>query len=88
MHGIDYIIPNISSLKGKEKNIRAVILSHGHLDHVGAAPHLLPMLGNPLVIATPLTLAILKRQIEDKQEKFVQKHSKSKTSTSLSPWEN
>jgi len=73
MHGIDYIIPNISSLKGKEKNIRAVILTHGHLDHIGAAPHLLPRLGNPLVIGAPMTIALLKKQIENHHTKFTPK---------------
>ena len=73
MHGIDYILPNITSLKGKEKNIRAVIITHGHLDHIGAAPHLLPELGNPLVLAAPMTAAILKKQIEDHNRKFTPK---------------
>ena len=65
MPGIDYIIPNIKYLQGKEKNIKGVILSHGHLDHVGAAPLLLEKLGNPPVIGRDLTLAILKRKQED-----------------------
>jgi ribonuclease J len=65
MFGIDFIIPNISYLKGKEQNIRAVILSHGHLDHIGAAPMLLEALGYPPIIARPLTLALLKNRQED-----------------------
>lgn len=65
MFGIDFIIPNIAYLKGKEKNIKAVILSHGHLDHIGAAPLLLEKLGYPPVIARPLTLALLKNRQED-----------------------
>ncbi|MFA6215889.1 MAG: ribonuclease J, partial [Patescibacteria group bacterium] len=73
MHGIDYIIPNVTSLKGREKNIRGVIITHGHLDHIGAAPHLLPKLGNPLVIGAPMTIALLKKQIENHQEKFTPK---------------
>ena len=73
MHGIDYIIPNISYLKGKEKNIRGVILTHGHLDHIGAAPHLLPKLGNPLVIGAPMTLALLKKQIANHHNKITPK---------------
>lgn len=73
MHGIDYIIPNITSLKGKEKNIRGIIITHGHMDHIGAAPHLLPMLGNPLVIAAPMTVALLKKQIENHHQKFTPK---------------
>lgn len=65
MLGIDYIIPNISSLRGKEHRIRGVIFSHGHLDHIGAAPILLEKLGNPVIIGRPLTLALLKRRQED-----------------------
>jgi len=65
MPGIDYIIPNISYLKGKEKNIRAVVFTHGHLDHIGAAPLLLEKLGFPLVVGLPLTIALIKRRMED-----------------------
>ncbi|MBI2637231.1 MAG: ribonuclease J, partial [Parcubacteria group bacterium] len=68
-HGIDYIIPNISSLRGKEKNVRAVIFSHGHLDHIGAAPILLSRLGYPPVVGRPLTLAMVKRRQEDYEPK-------------------
>ncbi len=67
MPGIDYIIPNASYLQGKEKNIRGVIITHGHYDHIGAIPHLIPKLGNPPIYATELTRAIiLKRQEEYK----------------------
>ncbi len=83
MHGIDFIIPNISSLKGKEKNIRAVIITHGHLDHIGAAPLLLPKLGNPLVVAAPMTLALLKKQIENQETKFTPKTAVVKDLTKL-----
>jgi len=38
MPGIDYIIPNIDYLRNKSKKIRAVIFTHGHMDHIGAAP--------------------------------------------------
>lgn len=65
MPGIDYIVPNVSSLRGKEKNIRGVIFSHGHLDHIGAAPILLEQLGNPPIIGRPLTLAMVKHRQED-----------------------
>ncbi|OHA62167.1 MAG: hypothetical protein A2117_02150 [Candidatus Wildermuthbacteria bacterium GWA2_46_15] len=65
MLGIDYIIPSVSYLKGKEKNIRAVIFSHGHLDHIGAAPLLLPKLGYPPVVGRDLTIAMIKKRMED-----------------------
>lgn len=65
MPGIDYIVPNIEYLRGKEKNIRGVIFTHGHLDHIGAAPILLKELGYPPVIGRDLTLALIKRRMDD-----------------------
>lgn len=65
MPGIDYIIPNTAYLKGKERNIRGVIFSHGHLDHIGAAPIMLEQLGNPPIIGRKLTLAMIKHRQED-----------------------
>ena len=62
MPGIDYIIPNVKYLAGREKNIRGVIFSHGHLDHIGAAPILLEKLNNPPIIGRDLTLALVKHK--------------------------
>ncbi len=65
MPGIDYIIPNTSSLEKKKKNIRGVLFSHGHLDHIGAAPMMLEQLGYPLIIGRQLTLSLIKKRQED-----------------------
>ncbi len=65
MPGIDYIIPNIDYLRGKEKNIRGIIITHAHYDHIGAIPHLIGSLGNPPIFATSLTLGIIKKRQED-----------------------
>jgi ribonuclease J len=65
MPGIDYIIPNIEYLKGKENNIRGVIISHGHYDHIGAIPYLIPRLGNPTIYTARLTKAIIERRQEE-----------------------
>jgi len=65
MPGIDYIIPNTKYLEGKEKRIRGVVFTHGHLDHIGAAPVLLKKLGYPPVISRDLTLALIKHKQED-----------------------
>ncbi|NCU42706.1 MAG: ribonuclease J, partial [Candidatus Moranbacteria bacterium] len=65
MPGIDYIVPNTDYLKGREKNIRGVIFTHGHLDHIGAAPILLEKLGYPPIIGRDLTLAMIKKKVED-----------------------
>jgi len=65
MPGIDYIIPNINYLKDKLKKIKAVVFTHGHLDHIGAAPILLEKLGYPLVISREFTVALIKRKMEE-----------------------
>ncbi len=65
MPGINYIVPNVEYLKGKESRVRAVLFSHAHLDHVGAAPILLEQLKFPPVVGRPLTLALLKRRQYD-----------------------
>jgi len=65
MPGIDYIIPDTKYLQGKEKNIRGVILTHGHLDHIGAVPHILPRLGWPTVYASKMTLALIRKRLEE-----------------------
>lgn len=68
MPGIDYIVPNVSYLKGKEKNIRGVLFTHGHLDHIGAAPILLKQLNYPTIIGRDFTLALIKRKVEDESK--------------------
>jgi ribonuclease J len=65
MPGIDYVIPNVSYLKGKEKNIVGLFLTHGHYDHIGAVPYLIEKIGNPPIYTAPLTKGlVLKRQEE------------------------
>ncbi|MEK7073079.1 MAG: ribonuclease J [Patescibacteria group bacterium] len=63
--GVDYIIPNMSYVRGKEKNIRGVIITHGHYDHIGAIPHVVPRIGNPPVFGLPMTAGIIKKRQED-----------------------
>ena len=65
MPGVDYIIPNMSYLKGKEKNIRGVVITHGHYDHIGAIPHTIPNIGNPPVYALPIAAGIIKKRQQD-----------------------
>ena len=62
MPGVDYIIPNISYLKGKEKNILGVVFTHGHYDHIGAVPYLIEKAGYPLLFASPLARGIILRR--------------------------
>lgn len=65
MPGVDYIIPDMSYLRGKEKNVRGVVITHGHYDHIGAIPHTVPKIGNPPVYALPIAAGIIKRRQED-----------------------
>jgi len=65
MPGVDYIIPDISYLKGKEKNILGIVFTHGHYDHIGAIPYLIDKLKNPPVFASPLTKGIILKRQED-----------------------
>ena len=65
MPGIDYLIPNIEYLKSKKKNIRGIVITHGHLDHIGAIPHLLDSLGNPSIYTTALTRGMILKRHED-----------------------
>lgn len=65
MPGIDYIIPNMSYVKGKEKNIRGVIITHGHYDHIGAIPHVIPRIGNPTIYSLPIAAGIIMKRQQD-----------------------
>jgi ribonuclease J len=63
--GIDYILPNTKYLEERKDKIRAVIITHGHLDHIGGVPYVMPRLGNPPLYTRNLTaLMIKKRQSE------------------------
>ncbi len=63
--GIDYIIPNTKYLQNKLNRIRGLIISHGHLDHIGGIPYLFKDIGNPPIYTSQITKAmIMKRQEE------------------------
>jgi len=65
MHGIDYVIPNITYLKQKKGNVIGVVFTHGHYDHIGAVPHVIDKIWrkNLPIYASPMTKGIiLKRQ--------------------------
>lgn len=63
--GIDYIIPNVSYLEERKKNIRAMIITHGHYDHIGAIPYILDKIGNPPIYTTQISKEIIMRRQED-----------------------
>ncbi len=69
MHGVDYIIPDISYLLPKKKNIKGILITHGHLDHIWAIKHIISELDYPIVYTTPLALGLIKRSLNDKDQK-------------------
>ncbi len=63
--GIDYILPNTQYLEERKHKIRALVVTHGHLDHIGGIPFIMERIGNPPIYTQYLTsLMILKRQEE------------------------
>ncbi len=63
--GIDYILPNTKYLEERKEKIRAVFITHGHLDHIGGISFIMPKIGNPPIYARNLTaILIQKRQLE------------------------
>jgi len=60
--GVDYVIPNTRYLEERKHKIRAMIVTHGHLDHTGGVPLVLSRIGNPPVYSRNLTVLMLKKR--------------------------
>ena len=65
MFGVDYIIPDVSYLEDKKDKIRGAIITHGHLDHIGAIPYLVGKLGYPTMYGTAITMGMAKGRLEE-----------------------
>jgi ribonuclease J len=61
--GVDRIIPDLTYLQQKGR-AAALVLTHGHEDHIGAVPHVVPLVDGP-VYATPLTLALVEPKLQE-----------------------
>ena len=62
--GVDLIIPDLTYLETRRDQIKALILTHGHEDHIGAVPHVLPHFDGP-VYGTAMTLALVEPKLEE-----------------------
>ncbi|MEW6076374.1 MAG: ribonuclease J [Thermodesulfobacteriota bacterium] len=64
MLGVDIVIPEISYLKAKQDSFAAIVLTHGHEDHIGAIPYVLKTMNVP-VYGTPFTLELVKYKLNE-----------------------
>ena len=62
--GVDLVMPDLTWLKENRQHVRALVLTHGHEDHIGAVPYLLTELNVP-VYGTDFTLALVERRLEE-----------------------
>jgi len=62
--GVDIVIPDITFLKQNRKSVRAIVLTHGHEDHIGALPYILGDLKVP-IYGTRFTLALVRKRLEE-----------------------
>ncbi|HEU4706685.1 MAG TPA: ribonuclease J [Solirubrobacterales bacterium] len=66
MHGIDLVLPDFSYLRERTEDIEAIVLTHGHEDHVGALPYVLKEVGMPPVIyGGLLTIGMVRSKLDE-----------------------
>ena len=63
--GVDYILPNTTYLEERKDKIRALIITHGHLDHIGGLPYIIDRIGNPPIYSRALTTVMVKKRQEE-----------------------
>jgi ribonuclease J len=64
--GVDLIIPDMTFVEARRKQVKALILTHGHEDHIGAVPHVMPLFDGP-VYGTAMTLAFVQPKLDEHQ---------------------
>src|SRR6516162_5456404 len=62
--GVDIVIPDLTYLRDRRDRVRAILLTHGHEDHIGALPYVLDEIDAP-VYGTPFTLALVRAKLEE-----------------------
>ena len=62
--GVDLIIPDLTYVEARRSNVKALVLTHGHEDHIGAVPHVMPLFDGP-VYGTAMTLALVEPKLEE-----------------------
>ena len=65
LYGVDYIIPDYTYLKTNEHKIKALFITHGHEDHIGAIPHLVKSVNIPTIYANGLAVHLIKMKFSE-----------------------
>src|SRR5881227_3390781 len=63
--GVDLILPDFDYIRGRLDDIEAIVLTHGHEDHIGAVPYLLRERADIPLIGSRLTLALLEAKLQE-----------------------
>lgn len=63
--GVDYILPNTKYLEKNASRVKGVVITHGHLDHIGGIPFVLPRFGTPPIYTQMLTSVMIQRRQEE-----------------------
>ncbi|MEY4440527.1 MAG: ribonuclease j1, ribonuclease [Candidatus Parcubacteria bacterium] len=63
--GIDYILPNTKYLEERKDKIRAMFITHGHLDHIGGLPYIIEKIGNPTIYSRKFGAIMIKKRHEE-----------------------
>lgn len=63
--GIDYVLPNTKYLEERKHKIKAVFITHGHLDHIGGIPYIMDRIGNPPIYTRQFTALMIKKRQEE-----------------------
>ena len=68
--GVDYIIPDFTFLKKNERKIKALFITHGHEDHIGAIPFLLQNVNVPFIYAPNQAIGLIKKKLEERNIQY------------------
>jgi len=63
--GIDYMLPNTKYLESRKGQIKALVITHGHLDHIGGIPYVIEALGNPPIYTREFGSLLIKKRMDE-----------------------